>query len=215
MKFERLTVVAERRLPQGYDNTRSTLIWECLCDCGKTTLVPTGKLKSGHTKSCGCLLVQRQFNRRTWEIVNSIKTCKRCNGTEFYNDRCCKHCLKAGSSDRYRKASIQELNAQSKAWRDKNPEKRRDIYLKRTYGVPHGTYEKLFTEQRGVCAICGASPLENVRLHLDHCHETDTVRGLLCNSCNVGLSRFKDNPESLQSAITYLWKSSFKHLKVA
>lgn len=30
------------------------VLWECLCECGKTTCVPTGSLKSGNTKSCGC-----------------------------------------------------------------------------------------------------------------------------------------------------------------
>lgn len=29
--------------------------WFCKCNCGKTTVVPTAKLKSGWTKSCGCL----------------------------------------------------------------------------------------------------------------------------------------------------------------
>lgn len=29
--------------------------WVCRCDCGKTTIVPTLHLKTGNTKSCGCL----------------------------------------------------------------------------------------------------------------------------------------------------------------
>lgn len=29
--------------------------WECKCDCGKTTVVASGNLKSGNTRSCGCL----------------------------------------------------------------------------------------------------------------------------------------------------------------
>ncbi len=31
------------------------IMWECLCDCGNKTIVTTGRLHSGHTKSCGCL----------------------------------------------------------------------------------------------------------------------------------------------------------------
>lgn len=36
--------------------TRSSgcLNWICVCDCGKETVVPSGHLRSGHTKSCGC-----------------------------------------------------------------------------------------------------------------------------------------------------------------
>jgi len=29
--------------------------WHCRCDCGNETDVLTGRLNSGHTKSCGCL----------------------------------------------------------------------------------------------------------------------------------------------------------------
>lgn len=30
-------------------------LWQCICDCGQNTYVELGKLKDGHTKSCGCL----------------------------------------------------------------------------------------------------------------------------------------------------------------
>lgn len=30
-------------------------LWECICDCGAKTIVQNCNLKSGHTKSCGCL----------------------------------------------------------------------------------------------------------------------------------------------------------------
>ena len=29
-------------------------MWKCLCECGKTTILPAGEIVSGHTKSCGC-----------------------------------------------------------------------------------------------------------------------------------------------------------------
>ena len=31
------------------------VLWNCLCDCGKTVIAPTGQLKAGYRKSCGCL----------------------------------------------------------------------------------------------------------------------------------------------------------------
>lgn len=37
--------------------------WQCLCDCGRTSVVTTGSLKSGQTKSCGCL--QRTSAKRS------------------------------------------------------------------------------------------------------------------------------------------------------
>ena len=29
-------------------------LWLCKCDCGNTTIVPTGHLRSGSVNSCGC-----------------------------------------------------------------------------------------------------------------------------------------------------------------
>jgi hypothetical protein len=50
-KFGRLTVIAEHSKRQN--NKRH---WVCKCDCGKETVTYTGALRSGNTKSCGCLV---------------------------------------------------------------------------------------------------------------------------------------------------------------
>lgn len=62
----------------------------------------------------------------------------------------------------------------------------------------------MLEEQGGLCAICG-NPLEVPCV--DHDHETNQVRGLLCNPCNRGLGLFKDKPETLRSAAAYIEKS--------
>lgn len=52
-KFGRLQVqgpVERRPYPSG----GSMILWLCSCDCGNHTKVAGGKLKSGHTTSCGC-----------------------------------------------------------------------------------------------------------------------------------------------------------------
>ena len=53
------------------------------------------------------------------------------------------------------------------------------------------------------CMICGKERV-NRRLHIDHCHKTNKIRGLLCHWCNRGLVWFKDNPELLRNAANYL-----------
>lgn len=37
-------------------NKRGEALWECKCDCGNLFVTVCGKLRGGHTKSCGCLL---------------------------------------------------------------------------------------------------------------------------------------------------------------
>ncbi len=49
-KFGRLTVLKEH----GKDKY-GAIEWLCQCDCGKQTIVTGNRLRSGHTKSCGCL----------------------------------------------------------------------------------------------------------------------------------------------------------------
>ena len=49
-RFGRLTAVRATEIRQS-----GSVVWECLCDCGNTTLASTSSLKFGNTKSCGCL----------------------------------------------------------------------------------------------------------------------------------------------------------------
>jgi hypothetical protein len=43
---------------------RGYIVWRCRCDCGNESFVPVKSLKSGNTKSCGCLkLVGRRHKR--------------------------------------------------------------------------------------------------------------------------------------------------------
>lgn len=34
------------------------VIWDCICDCGRTVFVPTHSLRAGNTSSCGCLKLE-------------------------------------------------------------------------------------------------------------------------------------------------------------
>lgn len=82
-------------------------------------------------------------------------------------------------------------------------------YLMRSYKITLACYEKMLEEQKGVCKLCEKEGFKMAKHHklklvVDHCHETGTVRGLLCHNCNRGLGLFKDDVESLKRAIDYL-----------
>lgn len=49
--FGRLTVI---EFAYSLSNTQ---LWKCLCECGEIRFIPTANLRSGHTRSCGCLKI--------------------------------------------------------------------------------------------------------------------------------------------------------------
>ncbi|MDP3740362.1 MAG: endonuclease VII domain-containing protein [Hyphomonadaceae bacterium] len=74
--------------------------------------------------------------------------------------------------------------------------------IKYRYGLSLEQMNEMLEAQEHKCAICRvafpAAP------HIDHCHVTGVVRGLLCDLCNRGLGYFKDKKETLLSAAKYL-----------
>lgn len=81
-------------------------------------------------------------------------------------------------------------------------EKLREYHVKAYYGISPEEYNALLQKQSGRCAICEQPPKKT--LHVDHCHETGRVRGLLCHFCNIGLGHFGEDIERMKRAIRYL-----------
>jgi hypothetical protein len=65
-------------------------------------------------------------------------------------------------------------------------------------------FEQKLEEQNNRCAICGTDKPTSINWHADHCHETETKRGVLCQKCNMGIGLFNDNTELMEKAIMYL-----------
>lgn len=94
--------------------------------------------------------------------------------------------------------------------RDK--EAARKSNLKEFFNMTVEDFEKLWKEQNGCCKICITPLTVGRECHIDHDHACCStkkccgkcIRGLLCRGCNHGLGGFKDNPESLKSAMKYL-----------
>jgi Recombination endonuclease VII len=99
-------------------------------------------------------------------------------------------------------------------WYRANPERsienKRRHNLKSLYGLSVDQYNDLLRAQHGACAICGNG--QSGRLHVDHCHDSGSVRGLLCNRCNRAIGLLGDDPAILRRAISYLLRSSRKEV---
>lgn len=78
-------------------------------------------------------------------------------------------------------------------------EKRRNKTL-RQYGLNEEDYNEMYDKQEGKCAICK----QNLRLVVDHCHDSGKIRGLLCNQCNIALGAMYDDVDRLLAAVLYL-----------
>lgn len=73
--FEDLTGMKFNRLTPQYPIRRKGLVeWVCLCECGKTKIVPNGRLKNGNTKSCGCYKSDytKEKNRKNYKGIEDL-----------------------------------------------------------------------------------------------------------------------------------------------
>lgn len=91
-----------------------------------------------------------------------------------------------------------------------NAKNYRNAHLKHRYGITLDEYDAMAEAQGGVCAVCGRPPTaKNTRAHwsgklcVDHCHDTNRVRGLLCNDCNLAVGYGKTE-RVLLAAAAYL-----------
>lgn len=80
----------------------------------------------------------------------------------------------------------------------------RRVARKTKYGLTLAQFDAMLVAQGFECAICSTPLTDGRRTSVDHCHATGKVRGLLCGHCNSGLGFFKDSPDKLFAAATYL-----------
>lgn len=144
-----------------------------------------------------------------------MKTCTKCRKAlpveQFYrrsNNKTglhywCKTCFKENAA------------VSGVSWRKRNPAKIRDKALRSLYGVTNDWYVAKLAEQKGGCAICGGVETSIDKrtgtprsLAVDHDHETNAVRGLLCGNCNRGIGNLQDEPELMQRAALYIRNST-------
>ena len=82
---------------------------------------------------------------------------------------------------------------------------RREVRLRRTYGITIEQYNTMFAEQEGKCLGSERHQSEfPLNLSVDHCHETKIVRGLLCSGCNLAIGNVEEDPQTLINLASYL-----------
>jgi hypothetical protein len=105
------------------------------------------------------------------------------------------------------------IKGQQKAAKAKDPVHtaalERNRQLRSKYGITSAQYDTMLSAQNGGCAICGStSPKSRFgKFHVDHCHSTGAVRGLLCSPCNTAIGLLGDKPEVAEAAASYLRKN--------
>lgn len=72
------------------------------------------------------------------------------------------------------------------------------------YGISPEQFDEMMRRQAGGCAACGYELQGGRMTHIDHCHASGAVRGLLCLPCNLALGYLKDDPERIQGLLAYL-----------
>lgn len=84
------------------------------------------------------------------------------------------------------------------------------------YGIGTEQFDALLSAQNGACALCGTTLDRSSKVsspHVDHCHQTGVVRGILCHHCNVLLGHARESSALLRAAINYLDAHGNKELQ--
>ena len=74
---------------------------------------------------------------------------------------------------------------------------------KRKYGITPEEFNQMLELQKGKCKVCEGDS-GGKTFHVDHCHRTGEIRGLLCTYCDTGIGSLKDSVDILKKAILYL-----------
>lgn len=167
-------------------------------------------------------------------MSNSSRPCAKCGSGDRYPSGACKNCEKrrakkykdlhrerllearrtkwkndAGlrkKNAKYNRRAYAENPGRYAAYRKKAKHRVRDWHLKKKYGVGAAWYEATLAAQGGRCAICKSDDPRTPwgKFVIDHCHKTDTVRGILCDWCNKALGLLEDDVVRTSAALAYL-----------
>jgi hypothetical protein len=139
--------------------------------------------------------------------------CRRCHNRNYKEWR--ERMRGTSAEDKIRESGRKS----NQRYREKNPGRDLDYYYKNKeriraaafeqrliarYGITQDDWDRMYEQQNGRCAICRTDkPGAKGTFHVDHCHTTGDVRGLLCTGCNFRLGVL-ENAEWCEKALDYL-----------
>lgn len=191
---------------QGGDKTPPFLFKYMSMDLGLKALSDV----TAHTNKCPMCGKTRYFNTRAGLLKsNRLKTvCNSCNNSvknggkgAIFNDKGQKRCF---SCDEYK--DIEEFYGATGLCKPcshkRGKEYNQSVYRYSRHGITKEKFEKLLEDQNHKCLICNT--LVDEKSHIDHCHKSGKIRGILCGRCNKGLGQFGDDIQLMKNAIKYL-----------
>jgi len=136
-------------------------------------------------------------------LKNHCKTCSKIQNKQQYlknrENRLEKQC-------QYYLKNSEHVKEYGKNWRKRNREYCKEYDLHRHYNLTKIEFEKILIDQNFKCAICNEILVPGKQTHIDHCHNSMKVRGILCHRCNTGIGLFKESIYNLKEAIKYIEK---------
>ena len=168
-------------------------------------------MSSKTCKKCGKTRTEDRFETYDNGYGPRQRTaCKDCRNTKMRGTR-------KESSRRYYEANREKLLEKHRKYYSENKDivsKRSRKYYKenrelvrakvasKTYGI---SVEEVLELRQKPCGICGSDGDEyKLSNHIDHCHATGKVRGVLCHSCNIALGLLKEDPKLLDKMKEYI-----------
>lgn len=83
---------------------------------------------------------------------------------------------------------------------------RKHYLVFKKFNISREDYINKLKNQNNKCMICKKECSHGKMLSMDHDHETNKIRDLLCSPCNLALGGFMDDPNLLEEAAKYLRK---------
>lgn len=101
------------------------------------------------------------------------------------------------------KTNEQARTSHNRTREGRTPDQRHNEHLKAWYGITREQYLEMLEGQGGKCAICGSDTARwKKQFHVDHCHKTHLIRGLLCNRCNPMLGWLESHMDQIQQYLS-------------